>query len=104
MGGGRAYRLFVNIHEMVPNTEERQDPPDTLVSDASGLFFRRRIDADLREQLVALVGVAVGQLGRVDGVGGVGGRGPLRRVGIFELAHLADSSPCGQKLKDRMVP
>ena len=49
------YRLLINIHDMVSNADERQDPFDALVSNPCCLFSCWVTNLDLREELVRFV-------------------------------------------------
>jgi hypothetical protein len=54
------YRLFVNIHQMIPNTKKRQYPTKTLVANPASFLRSWVCYLQLLEEFVALVGVAVG--------------------------------------------
>lgn len=49
------YCLLINIHDMVSNADERQDPFDALVSNPFCLFGCWVTNLDLREEFVRFV-------------------------------------------------
>lgn len=54
-----AYRLLVDIHDMIPDADERQDPPEAFISNPPRFLRRRVQDLHLGEELVALVSISI---------------------------------------------
>lgn len=60
------YSLFVDVHQVVTDAEEWQNPTNVLLTDAPSLFLRWWLNLDIGKQLVALVGIPTGQFGRIN--------------------------------------
>lgn len=57
------HSLFIHIHQVIAKTNEGYHPANTFLADPLCLLGRGRLDLDLRQEFVTLVGVAVEQLG-----------------------------------------